>query len=70
MTTRNTNIYHCVSCGRVVHADSDAKPPECCGRAMVMAAAETIREPAPSGEASIAQNEIDPPASKGSRKPR
>lgn len=42
MKTHNRNIYHCLACGNVVHADVGVRPPECCGYEMAKAAAETI----------------------------
>lgn len=44
MKTHNAIIYHCLFCGGVMHAEPEAQPPQCCGRAMVKAAAETICE--------------------------
>jgi hypothetical protein len=42
MKTRNLIIYHCLSCGAVMHCEPDQEMPQCCGRPMVKAAAETI----------------------------
>jgi hypothetical protein len=44
MKTHNAVIYHCLCCGGVLHCESDGEAPECCGRQMVRAAAETVRE--------------------------
>lgn len=44
MQVENRVIYHCQSCGKVVHCPMDAKSPSCCGREMPRAAAETIGE--------------------------
>jgi hypothetical protein len=43
MTTHNALIYHCAVCGRVEHAELEAAQPQCCGRAMDKACAETVR---------------------------
>ena len=42
METHNASIYHCVTCGRVEHAELDAKPPDCCGHTMAKAFTESI----------------------------
>jgi DNA-directed RNA polymerase subunit RPC12/RpoP len=42
MKTCNIIIYHCVTCGRIVHADLDDMPPMCCGHAMVKASEDTV----------------------------
>jgi hypothetical protein len=42
METHNRILFHCLTCGNVVHSDVNVRPPECCGYAMVGAAAETI----------------------------
>ena len=44
METHNAVIYHCHACGRVVHAELEGEPPQCCGRAMVKSCEETIQE--------------------------
>ena len=44
MKTHNAIIYHCLSCGSVMHAEPAVEPPQCCGREMVKAAAETVGE--------------------------
>jgi hypothetical protein len=44
MTTHNISIYHCLSCGRIVHAELNAKPPHCCGHVMTQACNETISD--------------------------
>jgi len=44
MTTHVTSIYHFISCGRIVHAEPEAKPPRCCGRTMTNACTEMIGE--------------------------
>ncbi|MGE5191482.1 MAG: hypothetical protein ACM3U2_03200 [Deltaproteobacteria bacterium] len=70
MTTRNVVIYHCLSCGSVVHAEPEAEPPQCCGHEMVKAAAETIREGQEAEEAAPGHCETAPPIGKGRPKPR
>jgi hypothetical protein len=42
MKTHNRIIYHCLTCGNVVHADLEIRLPVCCSHEMVRAAAETI----------------------------
>ena len=44
MHSHNTCIYHCIKCGKVTHTESAAKPPQCCGDAMVNTCSETINE--------------------------
>ena len=70
MTTRNAVIYHCLSCGSVVHAEPEVEVPQCCGHAMVKAAAETIREGEAVEEPAPSHCEIVPPIGKGRTKPR
>jgi hypothetical protein len=70
MKTHNASIYHCISCGRVVHAELKAKPPLCCGHTMTKAAAETIREGNAGEKAPSGGSEPAPPAGKGRTKPR
>jgi DNA-directed RNA polymerase subunit RPC12/RpoP len=70
MKTHNATIYHCVTCGRVVHAELKTKPPECCGHKMAKAATETIREGDVAGENMGGPSETAPPVSKGPKKPR
>jgi hypothetical protein len=65
MKTHNANIYHCISCGRVVHAELKAKPPQCCGHIMAKAAAETIREGGEAGKGANGGSDPAPPAGKG-----
>ena len=50
MKTHTASIYHCISCGRVVHAELEAEPPQCCGNTMAKACAETIGEGDVAGE--------------------
>ena len=42
MKAHNAIIYHCLSCGTIVHRDPGVEAPSCCGKTMVKAAAETI----------------------------
>jgi hypothetical protein len=72
MKTHNagTFIYHCISCGRVVHAELDGEPPQCCGHAMTKACAETICEGDVAGEKAGGQSDTAPAVVKGRVKPR
>jgi len=70
MKTHNATIYHCVSCGRVVHAELKAKPPLCCGHTMAKAGGETIREGDATHEAVSDDPATKPPLTKGDTKPR
>jgi hypothetical protein len=69
MKTHNANIYHCVACGRVMHAELDAEPPQCCGHTMTKACAETIEGDA-AGEKADGDSAAVPPVIKGRKKPR
>jgi hypothetical protein len=44
MKTHNRILFHCLCCGNVVHAEPQELIPECCGKPMVKAAAETVCE--------------------------
>ena len=44
MTTHNRILFHCLCCGRVVHAEPEDRAPNCCGKRMTNAAAETVVE--------------------------
>lgn len=70
METHNATIYHCVTCGRVVHAEFEAEPPQCCGHTMAKAFTETIGTDDVAGEKPVGHSETEPPASKGPTKPR
>ncbi len=70
MKTHNASIYHCISCGRVVHAELEAEPPQCCGHTMAKACAETILEGDDAGQKAGGHSETAPPVIKGSKKPR
>lgn len=69
MKTQSDTIYHCVSCGRVVHADLEGAPPQCCGHAMAVAVPETMTESAVPGK-KVGENTETPLEDKGSKKPR
>jgi len=70
MTIRNAIIYHCLSCGSVVHAEPETQPPRCCGHEMVNAAAETIREEGEVDKSAATHCKTEPPAGKHRTKPR
>ena len=70
MKAHNAIIYHCLTCGSVVHADPEAESPHCCGHEMVKAAAETIREGDDVEAAPGAHCETEPPVIKKRKKPR
>lgn len=42
MKLHNRILFHCLGCGRVVHAEPTAEIPNCCGKQMTKAAAETV----------------------------
>lgn len=42
MKTRNLDIYHCLSCGTIRHCEPETESPQCCGKPMIRAAAETV----------------------------
>jgi hypothetical protein len=70
MKTHNASIYHCISCGRVLHAELEAEPPQCCGHTMTKACAETIGEIDVAKEKPGGHSETTPPVIKGRKKPR
>ena len=70
MRTHNTNIYHCICCGRVVHAELEADPPQCCGHTMTKACAEAILDGSDVGEAAGGYSETAPPVINDRKKPR
>lgn len=55
MKTHNRILFHCLGCGRVVHAEPDENIPNCCGKQMTRAAAETVVE----GEKDVATPTAD-----------
>ena len=69
METLNVSIYHCIKCGRVVHAGLEAAPPQCCGQAMAKASEDTIHPGEVAGETPAGQPEAAAPVIK-SQKPR
>ena len=70
MKTQNANIYHCISCGRIEHVESEVEPPQCCGQMMAKACAETVRDGDAAGEKAGGHSETTSPVIKGSKKPR
>jgi hypothetical protein len=70
METHNASIYHCVSCGRVVHAELEAEPPQCCGHTMAMASEDTIHKGEVAGETPGSHSKAAPPMIKRREKPR
>jgi len=56
MTTHTVTIYHCIDCGRVVHAESELEPPHCCGHPMVEACEETVCDE----EVGVKKSEVRP----------
>jgi len=71
MKTHNANIYHCESCGRVVHAEFEAKPPQCCGHTMAKACEETVHQGDVTGKGVSGHPEpVPPPVSASRAKPR
>lgn len=70
MKTHNASIYHCTSCGRIEHVESEAEPPQCCGQTMAKACAETVRGGDAAGEKTGDRSETTSPVIKGSKKPR
>lgn len=70
MKTHNAIIYHCISCGRVVHAEEETELPECCGHAMTKACAETIHEGDVAEREASGPSETTPPVNLGREKPR
>ena len=44
MDIHNVCIYNCLHCGRVVHAELDDEPPQCCGQTMTRACEETVSD--------------------------
>lgn len=62
-------VYHCPSCGRVVHAEAEAEPPQCCGKAMVNACPESIQKSDASADRGGGPSETPPPVIEGGEKP-
>jgi len=59
MKTHNASIYHCISCGRVLHAELEVESPQCCGHSMAKSA-ETIHEGDIAGEEAGGHAETEP----------
>jgi hypothetical protein len=70
MKTHNRIIYHCLTCGNVVHADEGVPQPQCCGEAMVRAAAETVTPAAVAAESAMDSFDTSLPAKRISTRPR
>jgi hypothetical protein len=70
MKAHNAIIYHCLTCGGVVHAEPEAEPPQCCGCEMVKAAAETVHEGEIPKEPGGSHCETAPPIPRVRKKPR
>ena len=70
MKTHNAGICHCISCGRVVHAELEVEPPQYCGHTMGKACAETCREGDVAGGKAGRHPVTAPPLIKGRKKPR
>lgn len=58
MKTHNLVIHHCLACGAIMHSEPDQETPQCCGRPMVKAAAETVG----TGEGQLPTEPGQPPA--------
>ena len=69
MKTHNASIYRCISCGRVVHAEQESEPPQCCGHTTTKACAETINEIDVAKETG-SHSETTPPVINRRKKPR
>ena len=69
METHDAVIYHCHTCGRVVHAEPEAEAPQCCGQAMVRSCEETPHEGDVAPEKGGSTTEA-PPANEDRKKPR
>jgi hypothetical protein len=70
MKTHNVSIFHCASCGRVVHAELDAEPPQCCGQAMAVACEDSVREGDATEVTAKRHSQAEPPKPHGEAKPR
>ena len=62
MKIHNRVIYHCLTCGNVVHAALETQPPRCCGYEMARAAAETIRDADDATETSHCETPFSAPS--------
>ncbi len=70
MKAQTVGIYHCISCGRVEHAEVEAESPQCCGQTMNKACVETVPESDAAREKSAGESESAPPMIQGRKKPR
>jgi len=61
MEIHNVCIYHCLHCGRVVHAELDEEPPKCCGHTMTRACEETVGPDESGAEQAEGRSEHDWP---------
>lgn len=69
MTSHQTIVYNCLSCGSVVRARSGAEVPQCCGIAMVETSAEPVTNEK-GVESQVASHcETKPPVVKGRIRP-
>jgi hypothetical protein len=69
METHNVSIYHCVTCGRIVHAELETAAPQCCGHAMTQASEDTLHKGESAAETPGGQSTTQPPITR-SEKPR
>ncbi len=70
MKTCIANTYHCIKCGRVVHAEEGVGPTQCCGQTMATAVVETTSEGTVATEKTGCQTDSPTTANKGYDKPR
>jgi hypothetical protein len=70
MTAHNAIIYHCLTCGSVVHAEPEAEPPHCCGCEMEKAATAAVRQEDVSRMSDASHCETAPPLPRVRKKPR
>ena len=61
METRNVSIYHCITCGHIMHVELETEPPQCCGHAMARATEDTLHEGELAGETPGGQSAAPPP---------
>lgn len=64
------STYHCITCGRIEHAEHDAAPPQCCGRTMTESIEETTPASEIAGGNNVGESAPDAPANKDLNKPR
>lgn len=70
MKTQNASVYHCISCGRIEHVESEAEQPQCCGQTMAKACEEIIQGGDAAGEKAGEHSETTSTVIKGAKKPR